>query len=148
SVRSFHIYGMGESHIDHRLAGLSAEGISIHYRVLFPENRVKIVVRGPGAAGGLAALQREGRGGRGHHIYSVDGETFPEVVGKILRGRGATLALAESCTGGLVGHLITNVPGSSDYFVTGVVSYANEAKQKLLGVREETLKQHGAVSEQ
>src|SRR5262249_38197276 len=88
-VRSFHIYGMGESHIDHRLAGLLAEGISIHYRVVFPENRVKIVVRGPGAEERLEALEREVRARLGHHIYGMDGETFPEVVGKILRGRGA-----------------------------------------------------------
>ena len=147
SVRTFHIYGMGESHIDHRLAGLSAEGVSIHYRVVFPENRVKIVVRGPGAEERLAALEREVRARLGHHIYGVDGETFPEVIGKILRGRGAKLAVAESCTGGLVGHLITSVAGSSDYFVGGALTYSNELKQKLLGVKEETLRQHGAVSE-
>ena len=146
-VRTFHIYGMGESHIDHRLAGLSAEGVSIHYRVVFPENRVKIVVRGPGAEERLAALEREVRARLGHHIYGIDGETFPEVIGKILRGRGARLALAESCTGGLVGHLITGVAGSSDYYVGGAVTYSNELKQKLLGVKEDTLKQHGAVSE-
>lgn len=67
-------------------------------------------------------------------------------VGALLRCRGWTLALAESCTGGLVGHRVTNVPGSSDYFLGGVVAYANEAKERLLGVRQETLSTHGAVS--
>ena len=62
------------------------------------------------------------------------------------RRRGWTLALAESCTGGLIGHRLTNVPGSSDYFLGGIVAYAYEAKERLLGVRHETLYQHGAVS--
>lgn len=67
-------------------------------------------------------------------------------VGRHLRQRGWTLAVAESCTGGLLGHLITATPGSSDYFLGGVIAYANEVKQNLLGVRAETLQTHGAVS--
>lgn len=69
-------------------------------------------------------------------------------AGELLHQRGLRLATAESCTGGLVGHFISNVPGSSDYFLGGVVSYANSAKQALLGVRAETLEAHGAVSQQ
>jgi PncC family amidohydrolase len=68
-------------------------------------------------------------------------------VGDLLRARGWRLAVAESCTGGLVGHLITDVAGSSDYFAGGVIAYSNEAKMELLGVRADTLAQHGAVSE-
>jgi PncC family amidohydrolase len=67
-------------------------------------------------------------------------------LGKLLRQRGLHLAVAESCTGGLIGHRITNVAGSSDYYIGGVISYANEAKVRLLGVRSETLEKHGAVS--
>lgn len=67
-------------------------------------------------------------------------------VGQALRRRGWRLALAESCTGGLVGHRVTEVPGSSEYFLGGLVAYANEAKVALLGVRQETLAAHGAVS--
>jgi len=68
-------------------------------------------------------------------------------IGEQLRARGWRLALAESCTGGLLGHLITEVPGSSDYFLGGVIAYSNQAKEQLLGVHHATLLQHGAVSE-
>ncbi len=67
-------------------------------------------------------------------------------MGELLKRRGLRLALAESCTGGLVSHLITNVPGSSAYYVGGVTAYANEAKVRLLGVSPETLEKYGAVS--
>lgn len=67
-------------------------------------------------------------------------------IGELLRQHGLRLAVAESCTGGLVGHRITNVPGSSTYFIGGVTSYAYEAKVRLLGVRWATLEAHGAVS--
>jgi nicotinamide-nucleotide amidase len=70
------------------------------------------------------------------------------VVGDLLRSRRLTLALSESCTGGLLGHRITNVSGSSDYFQGAIVAYASEVKTELLGVREETLTEHGAVSEE
>jgi nicotinamide-nucleotide amidase len=71
-----------------------------------------------------------------------------EQAGQILRERGLKLALAESCTGGLVGSLITDVAGSSDYFLGSAVTYADSAKESILGVREETLAEHGAVSPQ
>ncbi|MCX8024824.1 MAG: CinA family protein, partial [Thermanaerothrix sp.] len=67
-------------------------------------------------------------------------------VGLLLRQRGLYLVSAESCTGGLLGHCITNVPGSSDYFLGGVIAYADSAKKVLLGVRAETLVRFGAVS--
>lgn len=73
-------------------------------------------------------------------------EALEITLGELLREMGLTLASAESCTGGLVGHLVTNVPGSSDYYLGGMVTYSNQAKAGLLGVRPETLEQHGAVS--
>ena len=73
-------------------------------------------------------------------------ETIEVFVGEALKAQGWKLGLAESCTGGLIAHRITNVPGSSDYFVGAVVSYADDFKQAVLGVRKETLIQHGAVS--
>jgi PncC family amidohydrolase len=73
-------------------------------------------------------------------------ELLEEQVGKLLRQKQMTLTLAESCTGGLVGHRITNIPGSSDYYMGSITAYAYEAKERLLGVRHETLLQFGAVS--
>jgi PncC family amidohydrolase len=68
-------------------------------------------------------------------------------IGPLLRDCAATLASAESCTGGLIGHLVTNISGSSDYYLGGVMAYANSVKQRVLGVRAETLERDGAVSE-
>lgn len=75
-------------------------------------------------------------------------ERIAEIVGRLLRDRRLTLAVAESCTGGLIGHRITDVPGSSDYFLGGVISYSNTAKVALLGVSPATLRKYGAVSRQ
>lgn len=74
--------------------------------------------------------------------------SLEERVGRALKAHGWTLAVAESCTGGLVADRITNVPGSSDYFLGGVVAYANMAKERILGVRAGTLVAHGAVSQE
>lgn len=84
----------------------------------------------------------------GRTIYAEDWETLEAAVGRGLREKGLTVAVAESCTGGLLGDRFTNVPGSSDYFLGAVVSYSNEAKMKLLGVQNDTLMEHGAVSEE
>jgi len=73
--------------------------------------------------------------------------TFEEAIGQLLLQHNLTLAVAESCTGGLVGHRLTNVPGSSAYFVGGVMAYSYDAKERLLGVQHNTLYDHGAVSE-
>lgn len=70
------------------------------------------------------------------------------LIGGKLQEHGLRLAVAESCTGGLIGHRITNVAGSSVYFLGGVIAYANEAKMRLLGVRQQTLEQYGAVSQE
>lgn len=81
------------------------------------------------------------------HIFGYDNETLAQVTGRMLLEKKETLALAESCTGGFISHLITSVPGSSGWYKGGITAYSNEIKQQFLGVREESLREHGAVSE-
>jgi nicotinamide-nucleotide amidase len=158
-VRSLNVFGLGESQMDHRLQGLqdaagargASCGVTVHYRTSFPENRVILVVR-PGtkgreeAEGVLEQLEREARARLGHHVFGVDGETFSAAVVDALREARATLALAESCTGGLAGDLVTRAPGSSEVFGLGAIVYSNTFKARLLGVSETVLASQGAVS--
>jgi nicotinamide-nucleotide amidase len=90
----------------------------------------------------IAAIEE----GSGSTLYGYDDDTLESVVGALLKEKGYTLATAESCTGGLVSERLTSVPGASDYIIFNVVTYANEAKNKFLGVSTHTLEEHGAVS--
>ena len=94
----------------------------------------------------IKPLEDEIRRRLADHIYGADDETLELVVGRMLRRAGRTVAVAESCTGGLIGHRLTNVPGSSDYFVASLATYSNESKISLLGVPAEIIETHGAVS--
>jgi PncC family amidohydrolase len=102
----------------------------------------------------LAALEKlQEMAGRGAPLFArrAEGkmdEPLEVLLGRLLRERGLRLAVSESCTGGLIGHRITDVPGSSDYYLGSVTAYAYEAKEALLGVRHHTLYEHGAVSEE
>jgi nicotinamide-nucleotide amidase len=154
AVRTWHVYGMGESHIDHRLAGLltGVEGASLHFRTSHPVNHVKVVVRGASVEDEQATLEHidgELRKRIGPGIYAIDGESFPGAVAKALRAQDppATLAIAESCTGGLAGELVTREPGSSTFFRGGIIAYNDEVKTGVLGVKPETIADFGAVSE-
>jgi nicotinamide-nucleotide amidase len=82
------------------------------------------------------------------HIFSFENEEIEKSIGKILNESESSLSVAESCTGGYLSHLLTSIPGSSAYFMGGVVSYSNEAKMDVLKVKQETLTKFGAVSEQ
>jgi nicotinamide-nucleotide amidase len=115
------------------------------------ETRLRLIVEGGSKEDAEAEMRnsiKKLRSKAGRYIYSYDESFIQEVIGKLLKKRGLTLAVSESCTGGLVTSKITDVPGSSAYFLDGVVCYSNEAKMKLLGVRKSTLKKYGAVSEQ
>jgi nicotinamide-nucleotide amidase len=95
----------------------------------------------------LDAAVRELQDALGPAVYSTDGRGLEAVVGELLRERKLMVAVAESCTGGLLASRLTDVPGSSDYFDRGVVCYSNDAKVELLGVPAELIREHGAVSE-
>jgi nicotinamide-nucleotide amidase len=113
------------------------------------ETRVRLWARSPSIADGearLRAAEAALRGPFGAAWYAADEDTLEVVVGRLLGARRLTVALAESCTGGLVGHRLTQVPGSSAYFERGVVVYSNAAKQALAGVPAAVLAEHGAVS--
>ncbi len=84
----------------------------------------------------------------GNSIYGEDDISLEEVVGKLLKNKGKTISVAESCTGGLIGKRLTNVSGSSEYFERGVISYSNQAKMQILNVPQEMIEKNGAVSEQ
>src|SRR5262249_44941390 len=84
----------------------------------------------------------------GGRIFGRDEEDLSATVGRLLRDSHRSFAVAESCTGGMVSALLTDIPGSSDYFLGGVVSYANTAKEQILGVSTDTLERYGAVSEE
>ena len=84
----------------------------------------------------------------GKRIFGYDDITMEEVIGNLLKQKGKTLSTAESCTGGYIAHMITSIAGSSQYFMGSVVSYSNNAKMNLLGVPEESIETHGAVSKE
>ncbi len=94
----------------------------------------------------ISEIEQKIRSKAGRYIYGKDNELLEEAVGKILKERGLTLAVAESCTGGLVSDLLTNISGSSAYFERGVVSYSNAAKVEILKVNEDMIAENGAVS--
>jgi len=151
-TRTWHLYGMGESHIDHRLAGIltGIDGATLHFRTSNPVNHVKLVVRREDETEARATLEKveaELRKRIGPGIYGIDGDTFPSAVAKSLKAQEATLGIAESCTGGMAGELITSESGASNFFRGSVVAYADEVKISVLGVKPETIADFGAVSE-
>lgn len=150
--RIYRAFGRGESQLSSALRGVvdGIEGASIHYQVKFPETLIKIVVRDLDPAGAATRLEIVEAGIRariGRHIYATGDEPLPLVVGRALLARGATVATAESCTGGLLGQLLTDLPGSSGYYLGGAITYANAEKVRQLGVAPSTIATEGAVSE-
>jgi nicotinamide-nucleotide amidase len=144
-------FGVGESSLDEMLRDLALpEGVELGFRTQFPDNHVRPVARAASAAEADARLARSCellRERLGALVYGEGEETLEAVTGRLLAERGTTLSVAESCTGGMIGELLTATPGSSVYFKGGVVAYWSDVKTSLLGVPEEMLKQHGAVSE-
>lgn len=152
-ARTLSTFGLTESQTYARLAGLTETfpSISLGMRVRFPEIQVKLYAKGPGERQLDADLQSAARwvtDQLGDKVISSRGDPLEKVVGELLREKQATLALAESCTGGLIADMLTDVSGSSDYFVFSGITYSNPAKVDILKVSPETLARHGAVHEQ
>ena len=146
-----HLFGLPESVVGERLAGVEAAfpRTTLGYRAHFPEIEVKVLARGASQGDARDLCQRataEVRARLAAHVYGEADDTFAGVVGRALRARGWMLAIAESCTGGLVGHMVTREAGASDFLLLDAVTYANSAKARVLGVDEETIRWHGAVS--
>jgi len=148
----FRTFGMTESGLDQDLAGAPLPpGVRLSFRAVFPEIHLKLTARADSedkAQKALWAAADEVRARVGRAVYSEDGRSLEEVVLEAMRERGLKLAVAESCTGGLVTKKLTDVPGSSDVLDRGFVTYSNRAKMDMLGVQKDILKEHGAVSEQ
>jgi nicotinamide-nucleotide amidase len=149
--RILKVFGYTESAIADLLKEVRPQDFSatLAYLPRFPENHVKITIRGKSieeVEANLEKLERIIRDRLQGRVIAADEETLEGTVGRLLREHQATLAVAESCTGGLVAHRLTQVPGSSDYFDRSVVVYSNAAKIQMLGVPESLISSLGAVS--
>jgi nicotinamide-nucleotide amidase len=149
--RVLRVAGLGESAVDERIAPVYTQYKNPQTTILFNNTEIEIHLTSQAGTEQEAELLLDGLAGQieerlGDSIFAFRGETMEEVVGLRLAVGGFTLAVAESCTGGLVAHRLTETPGSSSYFMEGVVTYSNEAKQRLLGVPAALIERHGAVS--
>jgi nicotinamide-nucleotide amidase len=151
--RTLRFCGIGEGALEMEIKDLidAQTDVTIAPYAKLAEVHIRLTARAADEAAAqarIAPVEAAVRASVGRFIYGVDEETLEEVVGRGLRGRRLTLAVAESCTGGMLGGRITNVAGASDYFLGGVIAYSNALKERLLGVPRETLAAHGAVSEE
>ena len=149
--RILRVAGMGESAIDERIAPVYKSYESIETSILFNKSEVEVSLFAKARSENEADEILEEITAKiveklGIAVFATNGETMEEIVGKILSERGKTLALAESCTGGLIGARITEVAGSSAYFLESVVTYHNESKINSLNIPKQLIETHGAVS--
>jgi nicotinamide-nucleotide amidase len=147
------IFGKTESYCDQALSGIIKEEKEIAFAFLprYPEITLKLTMRGKDKKyieKKLKTVERKVTKILGTIIFGKNEETLEAVVGNLLRSREATLSVAESCTGGLITHRLTNVPGSSDYLERSLIVYSNRAKKELLHVPATTLNRFGAVSKE
>lgn len=152
-ARVYKIIGLPESEVDRRIAPLYKPYVNPATTILAKPGAIEVHLRARAASGQeaealLAELGDKLELALGDQVFSTRGETLEEVVGMYLAMKRATLAVAESCTGGLLSQRLTSIAGSSDYFLGGVVCYSNELKVSLAGVSAATLAAHGAVSKE
>ena len=150
--RTLKTTGLGESRVEESIAPhlkhLTDTGLVLGYCARVGEVDVRFVAQGCGAQQTVSEAEGITRRLIGEHVFGVDDDELEESVVRLLKEQKLTLALAESCTGGFIAHRLTNVPGASAVFWGGAVSYANAAKEHVLGVNPATLAAHGAVSEE
>lgn len=149
--RTLRTTGLGESVVQQRIGGhlesLVASGLDLGYCARTGQVDVRLAARGANARRLVQEAEALVRRHLALRIYGEEDDELESVVVRLLTERKQTLAVAESCTGGCIAHRLTNVPGASAVLLAGWVTYSNEAKQRFLGVRAETLAAHGAVSE-
>lgn len=150
-TRVLRIAGMPESDVDHLVAPVYTRYSNPVTTILAAPGDIQLHFRAHGSTAAEAQalvdeLSTQVESLLGDRIYSRNGEPMEEVVGRMLKERGATLAVAESCTGGLLAERLTSAPGSSKFFLGGWVSYSSRFKELWLGVDRTTLEEHGAVS--
>jgi nicotinamide-nucleotide amidase len=153
AARILKTVGLPESHLDRMVAPLADQHPKVYFgfRTRAPENHLRLLAeadRPEAAAAALAAAEQACRKVLGIFVFGADQDSFAGVLGSLLRAGGATLALAESCTGGLAAEILTAEPGASDYFVGSAVTYADSIKEHWAGVSAELLAQFGAVSQE
>ena len=147
--RVLHTSGVPESIVDQALVGLVPKGCTIQLGIYASPMEVMVSLTGPAGAEGAVTIEqllKEAKTRLGDIVYGEEDETMESVVGRLLNEQQLTLAVAESCTGGLIGHRLTQVPGASTYVDRVAVTYSNRAKVEMLGVPSGLLKRHGAVS--
>ena len=153
ATRLLRVTGMGESAVDEKISPIYTRYENPQTTILFNSTEIEIHLRAHGrteaeADALLDDLSLKIEKALGNSVFSFGGETMEEVVGRRLSMTDFTLAVAESCTGGLIAQRLTSIPGSSKYFLEGVVTYSNESKTRLLGVDKKVIKEFGAVSQQ
>jgi nicotinamide-nucleotide amidase len=149
--RNLRVVGLGESALDEAIAPIYTAYKSVQTSILFNKTEVEVQISATDTDETAAKRTADELADKiveklGVAVFSFNGETMEEVVGKLLTERGLTVSLAESCTGGLIAERLTDIPGSSKYFLEGAVTYSNGAKISRLGVKSETLDRFGAVS--
>ena len=148
----FSVFGVNASSAGKLLSGIgdAVPGVQLELQSDFPEIRIELNASEDNREYPDAVLDdacRWIKNKLGNLIFSFRGESMAEVVGQLLVGRKATLAVAESCTGGLISSMLTDVPGSSNYFLFGGITYSNQSKMEILNVASETIREFGAVHE-
>jgi nicotinamide-nucleotide amidase len=153
AARLLKTIGLAESHLDAKVAPLAKvhPKVNFGFRTHAPENHLKLLAEGATqreADQALAEAERDCREVLGPYVFGADQDSFPAVLGALLAERSATVAIAESCTGGLASELLSSPAGASSYFIGSAVVYSNAMKEQWTGVRSETLAAYGAVSKE